>query len=130
MIAAGLRYGALALAAGGLLGVLRELAGPRRVAVPAAALAEAAAMALLLWLAARFVVARLPAPTLRARLMVAAVALALVVACELAFGLLLEASGLAAQRAPRGLAVQLVGLALLGWLVAMPFAVRRRAAAA
>ena len=40
-----------------------------------------------------------------------------------------EASGLAASRAPRGLAEQGIGVALLAWLFALPFLVRRRAVA-
>lgn len=126
----GLLYGALAFAAGGLLGPVRELLLAPRIGATAAALTEALAMAVLLWFAARFVVGRLPVPTPRARLLVAGGALAVVIACDLALGLALDAGGLSAQRAPRGLATQLVGLALLGWLVAMPFAVRRRAEAA
>lgn len=123
----GLAYGALAFAAGGALGPLRELVvAPSLGALPAA-LIEAVAMAALLWLAARWVVARLAAPTLRARALLAGIALALVVACDVALGLVFEASGLAASRAPRGLAVQAVGLVLLAWLAAMPFAVHRRA---
>jgi len=126
---AGLTYGALAFAAGGVLGTLREVLLAPAIGAPGAAMAEAAAMAVLLWLAARWVVARLPAPALRARAIVAGVALAVVLACDLGFGLLLDASGLAARRAPRDLPVQLVGLALLGWLLAMPFVVRWRAVA-
>ncbi|BDG74951.1 hypothetical protein [Roseomonas fluvialis] len=126
-ITPGLTYGALAFAAGGALGPVRELLlAPTFGAVPAA-LAEAVAMAVLLWLAARWVVARLAAPTPRARALVAGVALALVVACDVALGLLLDASGLAGTRAPRGLATQVLGLVLLAWLAAMPFVVRRRA---
>ncbi|CAH0189008.1 hypothetical protein [Roseomonas sp. CECT 9278] len=126
---AGLIYGALAFAAGGVLGPLRELLLVPAIGAPGAAMAEAAAMALLLWLAARRVVARLAAPTLRARAAMAGIALALVLASDAALGLLLDASGLSAGRAPRDLTLQLTGLALLAWLVAMPFAVRRHAVA-
>jgi hypothetical protein len=126
----GLIYGALAFAAGGALGPVRELLlAPAFGSVPAA-LAEAVAMAVLLWLAARWVVARLPVPTRRARALVAGMALALVVACDIALGLLLDASGLAGTRAPRNVATQVLGLVLLAWLAAMPFAVHRRAAPA
>jgi hypothetical protein len=62
MITPGLRYGALAFAAGAALGPLRELLLAPRVGATLAALAEALAMALLLWLAARHVVGQLPAP--------------------------------------------------------------------
>jgi hypothetical protein len=127
---AGLSYGALAFAAGGLLGPLREIVLAERIGGPAAAMAELAMMALLLWLAARWVVGRLPVPSLRARALVAGIGLALVLACDVVLGLLLDASGLTGGRAPRGLEVQLVGLALLAWLVAMPFVVHRRTVAA
>jgi hypothetical protein len=127
---AGLSYGALAFAAGGLLGPLREIVLAERIGGPAAAMAEAAMMALLLWLAARWVVGRLPMPSLRARTVVAGIGLAVVLACEVALGLLLDASGLTSGRAPREVTAQLVGLVLLAWLVAMPFVVRRRAMAA
>jgi hypothetical protein len=130
MIAAGLLYGALAFAAGALLGPLRELVLAPRLGAALAALAELPAMALLLWLAARHAVARLPAAPPRARAGVAATGLAVVVACELALGAALEASGLAAGRAPRDATLRLVGLALLAWLAAMPFLVHRRAVAA
>jgi hypothetical protein len=127
---AGLSYGALAFVAGGLLGPLREIVLAERIGGPAAAMAEAAMMALLLWLAARWVVGRLPVPSLRARTVVAGIGLAVVLACEVALGLLLDASGLTSGRASREVTAQLVGLVLLAWLVAMPFVVRRRAVAA
>jgi len=127
---AGLSYGALAFVAGGLLGPLREIVLAERIGGPAAAMAEAAMMALLLWLAARWVVGRLPVPSLRARTVVAGIGLAVVLACEAALGLLLDASGLTSGRASREVTAQLVGLVLLAWLVAMPFVVRRRAVAA
>ncbi len=127
---AGLSYGALAFVAGGLLGPLREIVLAERIGGPAAAMAEAAMMALLLWLAARWVVGRLPVPSLRARALVAGIGLAVVLASEVALGLLLDASGLTSGRAPREVTAQLVGLALLAWLVAMPFLVHRRAVAA
>ena len=123
---AGLVYAALAFAIGATLGPVRELAlAPRIGAVPAAAL-EAAAMAVLLWAAARFVLARLmPAPTAGARAAIAAVALACVVALELGLGLVVDATGLSASRPPRGEAERAIGLALLAWLALLPFVVRR-----
>lgn len=124
---AGLTYGALAFAAGGVLGPLRELLLAPALGMPGAALAEAAVMALLLWLAARRGVGRLAVPSRRARAAMAAIALALVLASDAALGLLLDASGLSAGRAPRDLTLQITGLALLAWLVAMPFVVRRHA---
>ena len=116
MITQGLLYGALAFAAGALLGPIRELLLVPRLGGMAAALAEAAAMALLLWLAARFVVGRLPAPSRGARAALAGIAVAIVVGCDVALGLLLDTLGLAGQRAPRSLAERLVGLPLLLWL--------------
>ncbi len=123
----GVTYGALAFAAGGALGPLRELVLAPSIGALPAALAEAAAMALLLWLAARRVLRRIATPTLRARAGVAAIAVAMVVACDAALGLVFEATGLAGTRAPRGAAEQAVGFALLAWLAAMPFLVQRRA---
>jgi hypothetical protein len=120
---AGLRFGALACLAGAVLGPVRKLLLAPRLGGMAAAPAEAAMLALLLWLAAR---ATLPAgfgP--RDRLAMAATALALVLLVELVLGLAFAASGLAQRRVPRGAAEQLPGLALLGWLAALPFLVRR-----
>jgi len=126
---AGLTYGALAFAAGALLGPVRELLlAPLLGGLPAA-LVEAAALAVLLWLAARCVVVRMAAPSPRARAVVAGVALVVIVACDVGLGLLLDWSGVAGARAPRGVAERLVGLPLLAWLVAMPLLVRRHAVA-
>jgi hypothetical protein len=124
---AGLTYGALAFGAGAVLGPLRELVlAPALGGLPAA-LAEAAALALLLWLAARAALGRLAMRPARARAVVACVAVALVVGCDLALGLVLDLSGLADAREPRALAERLVGLPLLAWLAALPFLVRRDA---
>ena len=126
---AGLTYGALAFAAGALLGPVRELLlAPLLGGLPAA-LVEAAALAVLLWLAARYVVGRMAVPSPRARAVVAGVALVVVVACDVGLGLLLDWSGVAGARAPRGVAERLVGLPPLAWLVAMPLLVHRRAVA-
>ncbi len=127
VVGPGLTYGALAFAAGGVMGPLRELVLTPFIGALPAALVEAAAMAALLWLAARRVVRGLAAPTRRTRAVVAGIAVVLVVACDIALSLVIEATGLAATRAPRGLAVQVVGVALLAWLAAMPFLVHRRA---
>jgi hypothetical protein len=126
---AGLTYGVLAFAAGALLGPIREMLLVPRIGGLTAALVEAAGMALLLWLAARLVVGRMAVPSPRARAVVAGVALVLVVACDVGLGLLLDWSGVAGARAPRGVAERLVGLPLLAWLVAMPLLVRRHAVA-
>jgi len=120
---AGLLYGALGFLAGVALGPLRELVLAPRIGVLPAALAEAAAMAWLLWLAARAV---LPDDaTARMRTVMAALGLAIVLLGEAALDAGFAASGLAARRAPRGLAEQEVGLALLGWMAALPFLIRR-----
>jgi hypothetical protein len=124
MIRAGLRYGALAFLAGAVLGPVRELLlAPRLGGLPAA-LVEAAAMAALLWLAARHAVP--PEAGWQARAVMAAVALAVVLLAEAALTAALDASGLSASRAPRSAAEQAVGLPLLAWLVALPFLLRRR----
>jgi hypothetical protein len=108
---------------------VRELVlAPQLGGLPAA-LAEAALMAPLLWLAARAAVGRLAERPARARAVVAGVAVAVVLGCELALGLVLEQTGLADARVPRDLAERLVGLPLLAWLAALPFLVRRDARA-
>ncbi|MEO3475195.1 hypothetical protein AAFN86_25260 [Roseomonas sp. CAU 1739] len=118
----GLTYGALAFLAGAILGPIRELILAPRIGGLSAALAEAAAMALLLWMAARRVMARVP---WRRRAMSAVVALGVVLVLDIAVGLALQASGFAADRAPRSLAEQAVMLPLLAWLVALPFLIGR-----
>ncbi|HWT07693.1 MAG TPA: hypothetical protein VN329_00920 [Roseomonas sp.] len=119
---AGLAYAGLAFAAGAVLGPVRELLlAPSLGGLPAA-LAQAAAMLGLLWIAARRVMARIAPPvTRRGRATVALVALTVVLACDVALGLALQASGLAAGRVPRGVAEQAVVLPLLAWLFALPF---------
>ena len=124
---AGVLYGGLAFAAGAVLGPLRELVLAPRIGGAAAAMAEAAAMAGLLWLAARRMVAGID--TARGRAVVAGLGLVVVLALESLLALALDMSGLAATRAPRGLAEQGIGIALLAWLFALPFLVRRRAVA-
>ncbi len=124
---AGLAYGALAFLAGAVLGPVRELLLAPRIGGLPAALAEAAAMAVLLWLAARLALRRMPAET-GARVAAAAVALAFVLLAEAALAAALDATGLSARRAPRGLAERAVGLPLLAWLVAQPFLHHRRGA--
>ncbi|MBX6373864.1 MAG: hypothetical protein IRZ13_06440 [Acetobacteraceae bacterium] len=126
---AGFAYGALAFLAGAALGPVRELALAPRIGGMAAALAEAVAMGALLWFAARFALARLLADGAgwRPRAAMATTGLAVVVAAEATLGAVFAASGLATQRAPRSAAEQAVGLALLAWLVALPFLLRRGA---
>jgi hypothetical protein len=123
---AGLRYGALAFLAGAVLGLVRELLlAPALGGLPAA-LAEGAAMAVLLPLAARNVLDRMPprqGPA--ARLALAAAGLAVVLAAELVLSLVFEASGIAGARAPRSTAEQAVGPALLLWFAALPLVLRR-----
>jgi hypothetical protein len=120
---AGLLFGGLAFLAGALLGPVRELALAPRLGGLAAAWIEAAAMAFLLWLAARATVQ--PGASLRDRALIAALALTVVLLAEAALSWIFAASGLAAARAPRGAAEQLPGLLLLLWLVALPFLRRR-----
>jgi hypothetical protein len=125
---AGLEYGALGFLAGGVLGPARELALAPMLGGMAAALIEAVALGVLLWLAARFVMARrLPdaPPGWRTRMAMAATALAVVLAGEAILGLVFTATGLAAQRAPRPTVEQAVGLPLFAWLAALPFLLRR-----
>jgi hypothetical protein len=122
-IGAGLGFGGLAFLAGALLGPLREVVLAPRLGGLAAAWIEAAAMALLLVLAARATLAEGLRPLGRA--VESALALAVVLAAEAALGWLFAATGLAGQRAPRGAAEQAPGLLLLGWLVLLPFLIRR-----
>jgi hypothetical protein len=122
-IRGGLGFGGLAFLAGAVLGPTRELALAPRLGGLAAAWIEAAAMAALLWLAARASLAI--GAGLVERATEAAVALAVVLAAEAALGWLFAATGLAAARAPRSLAEQVPGALLLAWLVALPFLVRR-----
>lgn len=125
---AGLFYGALALGAGALLGLLGELLLAPLLAGPAPALLEAAGLVALLWLAARMAAGRMASPTSRARAIMAATAVVLVVrVMEGAVGILLGTSDMAIDRAPRSIAELAAGLALLAWMAALPFLVRRRA---
>ncbi len=117
-ISAGLRFGGLAFLAGAVLGPVRELLLAPRLGGLAAAWIEAAAMAVLLWLAAR---ASLPAGgDLGERVTTAVVALAVVLTAEAALSAAFAATGLSAARAPRGAAEQAPGLLLLAWLVVLP----------
>ena len=120
----GLRYGALAFLAGGVLGPLRELVLAPRIGGLPAALAEAAAMAGWLWLLARWGLP--PGATQRERRLMTALGLGIVLLGEAALFLAFTATGLAAQRMPRSAAEQAVGLAPLAWMAALPFLVRRR----
>lgn len=122
---AGLAYGALAFLAGAVLGPVRELVLAPLIGGLPAALAEAAAMAVLLWFAARRTVPP-DAPGWQARAVMAAVALAVVLLAEATLTAVLDASGLSATRAPRSAAERAVGLPLLAWMVALPFLPRRR----
>ncbi len=124
---AGLLYGGLAFMAGAALGPLRELVLAPRIGGMPAALTEAVAMAGLLWLAARRTIAAAAPP--HDRVVVALTGLVLVLALETLLGLVFAMSGAAADRAPRGIGEQAVGLALLAWFAALPFLVRRRAVA-
>ena len=118
----GLRYGALAFAAGALLGPVREwLLAPALGGLPAALL-EAAALGVLLWLAAGVAARGLPARPWQGRATMALMALLIVLLADAVLAQVL--AGVA--RTPRGEAEQAVGQALLAWLVAVPLLVRRR----
>lgn len=123
---AGLRYGTLAFLAGAATGMVRELLLAPWLGGLAAALLEGVAMAVLLPLAARSVLERLPprqGPAVR--LALAAAALAVVLVGEAALSLLFETSGIAEARAPRSPAELAVGPALLLWFAALPLLLRR-----
>ena len=123
---AGALYGAPAFALGFALGPVREWLLAPRLGGLAAALVEAAALAALLWPAARIAVGRLvQPPTRRARAVVGLSGVALVLLLDAALGLALQASGLAAGRAPRSPAERAVVLPLLIWMAVLPFLVRR-----
>lgn len=120
---AGLRLGALAFLLGLVLGPVRELLLAPAIGGMAAALLEAAAMlAGLWWLAGVGLRPPLPAPWTAGL-----VAVGTVLVAEVLLGAGFEASGLAARRAPRGLAEQALGLVPLAWLAVLPL-LRRRAA--
>lgn len=119
---AGIRLGALAFLAGLVLGPVRELLLAPRIGGMPAALAEAAAMFAVLWWLSGLALRPPPPRPWRAGL----VAVSLVLAAELLLGAAFAASGLAAQRAPRSLAEQAVGLVPLAWLGLLPL-LRRRA---
>jgi hypothetical protein len=118
----GLLYGVLAFLCGAVLGPIRELLLAPRIGGLPAALVEAVVMVIALYLAARVAGRGLP-PGLP-WLATAGMALAglfLVLLADAVLAASLEATGLAATRASRGMAEQAVGLLLLLWLVAAPF---------
>jgi len=120
---AGLRLGALGFLAGLVLGPVRELLLAPRIGGLPAALAEAAAMVAALWWLAGLALRPPPTRPWRTGL----VAVVLVVVAELLLGAAFDATGLAARRAPRGVAEQAIGLVPLAWLGALP-RLRRQAA--
>ena len=123
---AGLRYGALGFLAGAVLGPVRELLLAPSIGGLAAALLEAAVMAVLFFFAARHVLERLPPRQgWGARAAVAGVGVAVVLLAEAALGAALDASGLSEARAPRSAAERAVGLPLLAWFAVLPLALRR-----
>ncbi|MBD0270519.1 MAG: hypothetical protein ICV73_01195 [Acetobacteraceae bacterium] len=123
---AGLRYGALAFLAGAVLGPVRELLLAPAIGGLPAALLEAGAMAVLVFLAARSVLDRMPPRQgWEARAAMAGVGLVVVLLAEGALGLALDASGIAEARAPRSVAERAVGLPLLLWFAALPLVLRR-----
>ncbi len=123
---AGLRYGLLAFLAGAALGAVRELLLAPAIGGLPAALLEAAALAVLVFLAARGVLDRMPPRQgWASRAAMAGAGLALVLLAEIALALALEASGIAEARAPRSAAERAVGLPLLLWFAALPLLLRR-----
>jgi hypothetical protein len=123
---AGLRYGALAFLAGAATGMVRELLLAPWIGGLPAALLEGAVMAVLILLAARSVLERMPPRQgLGARLAFAVAALALVLAAEAALSVAFETSGIAEARAPRSPAELAVGPALLLWFAVLPLLLRR-----
>jgi hypothetical protein len=121
----GLLYGLLAFLAGAVLGTIRDLALAPSIGSLAAAVVEAAVMVVLLWLAARYAARFLPLDARReSRAGMALAGVLLVLLGEIALGAGFEATGLAAQRPPRGGAEEVIGLMLLAWLAAQPFRVQ------
>ncbi|MFC7477306.1 hypothetical protein ACFQS7_23290 [Dankookia sp. GCM10030260] len=122
----GLLYGLLAFLAGAVLGTIRDLALAPSIGSLAAAVVEAAVMAVLVWLAARYAVRFLPVDARReSRAGMALAAVLLVLLAEIGLGAAFEATGLAAQRPPRGGVEESIGLLLLAWMAAQPFRVRQ-----
>lgn len=123
----GLLYGALAFLAGAVLGPIRELLLTPAIGGLPATLVEGAVMAVALFLLARLAARRLPPQAGRdPRAGMAIAGVVVVFAAEAALGAVLDASGLALQRATRSGWEQTVGLVLLGWLAVLPFRVRRQ----
>lgn len=113
---AGFRLGAVAFLLGMMLGPLRELLLAPLLGGMAAALLEAAVMVAGLWWVAGAAL-RPPPPV---PWIAGVVAVAVVLAAEMLLGAGFDATGLSAQRAPRGLAEQAVGLLPLAWLGVLP----------
>lgn len=121
-----MRYGLLAFLAGAVLGPVRELLLAPAIGGLPAALLEGGALALLLPLLVRSVLDRMPPRQgWPARLALAAVGVAVVLAAEAALSLALDASGVAEARAPRSAAERAVGLPVLLWFAALPLVLRR-----
>lgn len=108
----------MTFAAGALLGPLRELALAPRIGRDAALLVEAPLMLAVIVLAARFVTRRLAMPAdLRQRLTMGALALILLLAVELALGVLVRDRTVAAQ-----IAAWASFFGALTWLLYLAFA--------
>jgi hypothetical protein len=123
---AGLRYGAVAFGLGMVLGPVRELFLAPAIGGLQAALLEAAAMAALLPWAARRALDRLPPREgWEARAAIAAAGLAVLLVAEVLLALALDASGIAAARAPRSAGERTVGLLVFLWFAALPLVLRR-----
>ena len=123
---AGLVYGGLAFLAGAVLGPIRELALAPSIGGLAAALLEAAVLAVLIWQAARFTARFLPADGGRdPRAGMALTGVVVVLLAELALGAVFAATSLTAGRSAAGGGEAVIGLALLAWLAMLPFKVRQ-----
>jgi hypothetical protein len=129
-IKAGLCYFALTFGAGFLLGPLRILVLAPRVGARVAELAELPVMVAVTWLAARWTVRRFRVPSLnRARLVMGALAFALLLAAE--FSLVLPLRGLTLEQyfATRDPVSGIAYYAALVLLALMPLVVERALAA-
>jgi len=126
IVRCGLAYFALVFAAGFALGSVRVPFLVPRLGVRTAELLEMPIMLLVVVLAARFVVRRFALPrSFGVRLSVGALALALLVAAELALVVLLQGQSLAGYIAGRDPVSGSVYLVMLGLFAAMPLILAR-----
>ncbi|KPF66873.1 hypothetical protein IP84_14980 [beta proteobacterium AAP99] len=123
---AALSYFALVFGAGFVLGAIRVPLLVPRLGVRTAELIEMPVMAVVIVLAARFVVRRFQLPaTARVRLPVGGIALALLVSAELLLAVALQAQSLGAYIASRDPVSGSVYLVMLGVFALMPWGLGR-----